>query len=556
MDGGKVKAVSRQELMGLLVTDADAFTAVRYLRHREAVPALPELEEKGKESLPGSEGALTDLYHALWDPEPSLKDEVAPDRKYWQQLLASTLATSTYQELHGQTQLKELQAVLGTVAMGEHVLAAIPEKDREQLKELQQAQSQANEAQQMADSAQTDAAAAGQLAQAAQAAASGQQSQSQGGQPSGSPTSGQGQLTPDQAQVRANQLAADAAKAKADAATANEMAYEAIAHVEQLAEELLGTPGSERAQEKMRELARIGMGALKAAQEKVEEVSSTIQSWGLEDGELFREGIPEALALLERMKRSAALKKFAALLGRIRKIAARKARSKIQGEGARVSAPETGRDIKRALSSELVALTNPALRVQALTRWSRGELRLRGEKAKAKLGHGPVVVCEDDSGSMDGDKQQWAKATVLSLAHYARLQRRSFGWVLFDGGVRQAKTYLGGQIGPKEMLELVESRAGGGTNFEQPLRKAMEMVQKGGLQKADICFITDGECAVSDAFLREFSAFKRQYEINVFAVLCDVGQASDATVRKFADRVERVSAFTAEEAEQKIFGHL
>jgi len=82
------------------------------------------------------------------------------------------------------------------------------------------------------------------------------------------------------------------------------------------------------------------------------------------------------------------------------------------------------------------------------------------------------------------------------------------------------------------------------------------MIQKEGLKKADICLITDGDCAVSDEFLKQFGNVKKSMEINIFTVLCDVGHITDKTVREFSDRVERVSDFSAEEAERKIFGHL
>ena len=542
----KVKPLSRPELQKLLVTDADAFTALRYLRHRESVPALLDLEAKGDDVLPGIEGSLCDLYHALWSPDPSVRDEVRPDRKYWRELLGQTLKTSVYGELHAETQLSELKSVLGTIATGESVLAMIPKKDREKLKELGEAQAEADKLDGEAEAAKAEAEAAGELAEAA-AKSAGQSDQS-----GGAPQSG---MSPEAAKGIANQLAEQAAtaKAKADATRADADAVKTKA--ESLADALMGKPGSKEAEEKLRELARIGLQAARDAKAKVEEVSSTIEAWGLEEGELHRESIPEALGLLERMKRNQHLKKFAALLGRIRKIAARKARAKVSGQGVRVAIPETGRDLRRAERSELVAITHPALRAKAFRRWTQGELRLRGEKTEQKLGHGPVIVCEDGSGSMEGAKQQWAKAVTLSLAHYAKLQRRSFGWILFDYGVRQSKTYPQGRLSAGEMLELAESRAGGGTNFEQPLRKAVEMIQKEGLKKADICFITDGECAVSDQFPREFRAAKKALEFNVIAVLCDVGSSADKTVREFSDRIEKASAFTADEAEQKIFSH-
>lgn len=558
----KVRPLSRQDVMHLAVTDVDAFTANRFLRHRGSTPSILDLEEKGQESLPGIEGSLLDLYHSFWAPEPTVKEEVSAARRYWQKLLSETMKSSQFQELHAQTELRELQSVLGTVAMGESVIALVPKKDKEKLQKVQKAQEQADEAEKQVQElqAQTDA-----LQNAADNAAAEADEQDRGqgeGKPSdgksgGQPQSGPGrrQMSLVQAKAIAEELAKQADEAKAKARSAQSIADEANLQAEIAAEELLGKPGKE-ADEKVRELARIGMQASKNAQAKVEEVSSTIEAWGLDAGELTRKSVTETLGMLERLKKSEALKKFAAILGRMRMIAARKARSKIAGEGAKIATVETGRDLKRAHRSELVALINPALRVKALTRWTRGELQLSGQKTKAKLGHGPVIVCEDGSGSMDGAKQQWAKAVVLSLAHYAKLQKRSFGWILFDAAVHRSNVYPAGNVSPEQMLELVEAHAGGGTDFEKPLRKALEMVKQAGLKKADICFITDGECAVSNEFLQEFKVAKKALEINVFTVLCDTGSSSNVVIQEFSDRIEKVSAFTADEAEVKLFRHL
>ncbi|MEI6238148.1 MAG: VWA domain-containing protein [bacterium] len=558
----KVKPLSRQDVMHLAVTDADAFTANRFLRHRESTPSIPDLEEKGQESLPGIEGSLLDLYHSLWAPEPAMKEEVPADRRYWHKLLGETIKSSQFQELHAQTELRELQSVLGTVAMGESVIALVPKEDKEKLQKVQKAQEQADKAEEQAQGLQAQADALQNAADDAAAEANGQgQGQGEGkpsdGKSDGQPQSGsgRGQMSPAQAKAIADELAKQAAEAKAKTQSAQGVAEEAKLQAEIAAEELLGKPGKQ-ADAKLRELARIGIQAAKNTQVKVEEVSKTIEAWGLDVGELQRKSIPETLGLLERMKRSEALKKFASLLGRIRMIAARKARSKITGEGVKIATVETGRDLKRAQRSEIIALTNPSLRVKALTRWTRGELRLSGQKTKAKLGHGPVIVCEDGSGSMDGAKQQWAKAVVLSLAHYAKLQKRSFGWILFDAVVHRSNVYPAGNVSPEQMLELVEARAGGGTDFEKPLRKALEMVKQAGLKKADICFITDGECAVSNEFLQEFKVAKKALEINVFTVLCDTGSSSNSAIQEFSDRIEKASTFTAEEAEARVFRHL
>ncbi len=548
--------VTRSDLMKLAVTDADAFTAMRYLRHRENVPSLPDLEEKGRETLPGVEGALLDIYHSLWSPEPSVLVDVSEDQKYWATLLDQALKSSAYQELHAATQLSELKSVLGTVSMGESVLALIPKEDQPKLNELSQAQAKTDDLESEAQQASAEAQVAEKLAEIAKQNAQSAQS-SQSGQPSKS-QGGKDQMTAEQAKQIANQLVKQAADAKAKADQLQQQYDQAKANAQQLSGELLGKPGTQQAEQKLRELTRIGLQAVRDAQTKVEEVSETIESWGLDEGELTRKSIPETLGVLERMKRNESLKKFASLLGRIRKIAARKAKSKVAGEGARVTTVEIGRDLKRAQRSELVALINPALRMKALQRWVRGELRLFGQKIKQKLGYGPVIVCEDGSGSMSGDKQMWAKACTLALAYYAKIQKRTFAWIHFGAASTplEHKVYPKGVIFASEMLTIAETfRNASGTDFEKPLRAAIETIKKEGLKKADIALITDGECEVSDKFLSELKAVKKELEINIFVILCDVGSSSYATVEKFADRIEVVSAFTDETAEKQVFAH-
>ena len=328
------------------MTDVDAFTALRYIRHRETVPALPELEDKGNPQLPGFESALLDLYHALWSPEPQVKDQVPPDRQYWQTLLGQAMATSAYQETHGYTSLKEFESVIGTISMAETVLTLVPEKDKKQLQKTTAAQQEANQMQEQSDQAQANADTLQQLTDTAQDAAA------SGNHPG---------MSAQEAQARANQLSQQATQAKADAQAAQELAQESALQAEIAAEELLGKPGSEQAEQKLRELTGIGIQALKKTQAKVEELSETIEAWGLEPAELSQQPIPEALALLERMRKNEHMRKFAALLGRVRRIATKKAKNKIAGEGARMTRTETGRDIKRAQRSELVALTSSHL---------------------------------------------------------------------------------------------------------------------------------------------------------------------------------------------------
>ena len=616
MDGQKLKPLTRQELGRLLVSDADLFTQLRFLRHRGMVPALQELEQSAEERLPGSVGALADLYHALWSPQPELipEEQVGADRRAWRAMLQGILASSAYEVAHARTRLSDLRSLIGTIELGSAIAEQVSEEDAKKLREIAGAQRKADNAKDAAKQAEAEANAAEALVQVAaeqaqadpgqggaQSGQSGEDAgnesqesqQGQSGNPldvssapqsgkstpagdvvppagasSGMPQSSQpqpgghakmrsggGNLTPEEAQAIANELARQAQEARAKAEAMCEEAEQKQQEADRLAEAFLGKHGSEEAAEKLQELARIGASAMRKAQKKIEEVSKTLEAWGLEEGELVREGIPETMGILARMQKSDAFRKFASLLGRIRRIAAKKAASDEMAEGVRVFKPELGRDIRRAVPAELAVLTTSTTRPKTLVRWARGELRLRGEEAKQRLGEGPVVVCEDSSGSLDGAKQQWAKATTLALAYYAKLRRRSFVWIMFDSRVQAVKVFERGRLSAEDLLYIAEASSGGGTNFEKPLDRALAVIREEGLKKADIAFITDGECAVADSWLKEFLAAKRELQFNVVSVLCDVGTTSGNTVEKFSDRVERVSSLDEGDA-AAVIGHM
>jgi uncharacterized protein with von Willebrand factor type A (vWA) domain len=531
--------LSRSQLTAQAVSGADDFTALRYLRLRKDAPKIPEVETKGAQTLPNIQSAMFDIYGSLWSLDPTVKsqEEVGPNLQYWRQMLESTVNTSAFKQMHALTQLKELESLVGAITMGEQVLTMVPEEDKEKLQELAEQQSQVEDAEAQLGQAQGDAeAAANLMAQLQQAMGSGQ-------------PSAQAQATMQEVQDQMQQ-------AQEQAQQAQMTLEQAQARAQQIAEQLMGKPGSADANAKQTQLKRIAQAAATAANAEIKEVSNLLQSWGVDPAELSQGSAAQALEVVKRMKQSEAFKKFKDLLGRLRHIAARKAKSNAMREGRFVPKTEYGRDITRAQTDQLVALVHPALRYKGLQSWMRGELRLKGRKFKRALGKGPVVVCEDASGSMDGTKQQWAKAVILALAYYAKLKHRTFVWIMYDSSVRKTKVYINGNLTADDMLEIAESRAGGGTNFEAPLAKALEIIQKEGLQKADICFITDGICAVPEKFLAEFVTTKRKMEVNVITVLMDIGDTSDATIRGFSDTVHTVSSFTAEEAGQKVIANL
>ncbi len=110
-------------------------------------------------------------------------------------------------------------------------------------------------------------------------------------------------------------------------------------------------------------------------------------------------------------------------------------------------------------------------------------------------------------------------------------------------------TVSGGKITPEMIFDIAETFADGGTDFEVPLGKAKEIIEKEEFKRADIVFITDGECTVSDSFLEDFQRAKRTKEFQVVGVLVNYGgSCSSASLEEFADNLVLVSQLSASEA--------
>lgn len=136
---------------------------------------------------------------------------------------------------------------------------------------------------------------------------------------------------------------------------------------------------------------------------------------------------------------------------------------------------------------------------------------------------------------------------ALVLLEIAREQKRDFYCVHFSSGWRQQNLHTNefpkaDPFNIEQLLDMAEYFEGGGTEFEPPLDLARTKIGTDKLyDKADIVFITDGESAVRDAWLKEFKEWKSSNKVNIYSVLIDSYDNSVATIRKFSDRVDKLS---------------
>jgi uncharacterized protein with von Willebrand factor type A (vWA) domain len=263
---------------------------------------------------------------------------------------------------------------------------------------------------------------------------------------------------------------------------------------------------------------------------------------GTGPGELERLPIHVRLEYARRIKNNPAMKLVMEYAGRFKLTAYTKQvekRSDIRIEPTDV---KYGGDFREMDPKDMASLVggNRVMREQLKMRIAKKELlelkRTFKEKDWENEGKGPVVVCVDTSGSMSGEKEYKSKAIALAAADIAFSQQRDFACVLFssESEITMVKIKSGESFDaviPK-ILDIGSIFYGGGTDFESPLKAAVEIIEKESFSRADIIFMTDGYAELSPGFLEYFGKVKEQKKFKVMGILCDSYDADRKSARE------------------------
>ena len=267
-------------------------------------------------------------------------------------------------------------------------------------------------------------------------------------------------------------------------------------------------------------LKRAIQDAMGQAKSDCEEMECACAGWGTAPGSPQKLPYKEKIALAKRIKDSRILWALAKICGRFRNLALSTQRTKIKKGNEEVYSIETGGNVDRILPSEMARIAHPYLQYLFYHDIAQGtalQFALRDRKKEAK---GPIVCAIDNSGSMSGDREVWSKAIALGLLEICVMQRRKFIGIHFGYNTEisihpfEWNTYTLDQV-----LNFAEHFFGGGTDFEKPLDVCAHEV--GANPRADIIFITDGECDVGEPWLRNFNGWRDENEVTVWSVLID-----------------------------------
>lgn len=289
----------------------------------------------------------------------------------------------------------------------------------------------------------------------------------------------------------------------------------------------------------------------KEAKENVENLLGGGNGASSGEGEMKKLPLRDQLQLAETLKDNKKIKNIAEWAGKFKSIARKKQKSK-HTESLDRSGMTLGDDVERLLPQELGLLTNKVTRLDFLRRFTEGQTMMYSPKGKSTLGKGPMVLCLDQSGSMDKLDEQ-SKGFALALAMIAKKQGRDFAVITFSNRVGKIFSYEKGKITPAELVELSEFFLGGGTHYAPAIEKGIEYISNNKrFRKADLIFVTDGEPSDVGVLNRAewrkaIEKEKKEKEINILALLIGKGVSSEF-IRHFADKIIQAEDFDSNES--------
>lgn len=318
---------------------------------------------------------------------------------------------------------------------------------------------------------------------------------------------------------------------------------EALAEAEQLA------PERDRIADAVRRRARAGLAE---TQQEIEQTAQALKAFsggydgGLSSGGMCGSGVGGAgtatgakIELAERVRASDKLRRIAEMCGRLTRIAVALQKKKVSHPPDEISSITTGDSIAHTLASDLALLADPD--TEDLFYLKQAERRLTQYELihNEPQGRGPIMCAVDESGSMAGESDVWAKGVVLALLAVARLQRRDMVVLHFASDDQLTiEHFEKGQAGPVETLECADHFFNGGTSFEPFMREMVRIADTHRYKQADAIIVTDGCASVGEQALAEWKHARAEREMRAYGVL--IGAEGSGGARQLAELCDAV----------------
>ncbi|BCE02789.1 VWA domain-containing protein [Marinicellulosiphila megalodicopiae] len=197
-------------------------------------------------------------------------------------------------------------------------------------------------------------------------------------------------------------------------------------------------------------------------------------------------------------------------------------------------------NIQRMLPQELMLLTNPTLKKlwhvkraeEALVTYAVQGTEIEkieveekieeagSKKQQKKLNQGPILICLDTSGSMQGNPESIAKAIVLQCLITCTKAKRHCYVYTFSGPGDVAEFELKfDKHNLDDLISFLCMSFSGGTDVVGPLNKALEKTKNKKWVNADLLLVSDGEFPNDSNLISKIRRYKKEKGLSVQGVI-------------------------------------
>lgn len=287
--------------------------------------------------------------------------------------------------------------------------------------------------------------------------------------------------------------------------------------------------------------ASVIQSAVETARQEAEEIQAIMKSWGDEPGDICRDDLNAEL--VEKVRSNQALIDISKYLGRFREMLKQKRMNGFAyGRGEKYSI-KLGNSLSNMLSSEFSLLACKETIPLFLKKYQKKSLKQYQKRDSICKGQGDIIVCLDESGSTEGDNAAWGKAVAFALLDIAKLNKKNFALIHFSGKKSyRTDLFLTDKYTRQDIFNAASFFLDGGTDYETPILEALLLTDGEDFNNADIVFITDGECRMSEDFAAEIKEKQEARSFTITGVLMDQDDAGMMfSLEPFCNEIYRIS---------------
>ncbi|MEK8128527.1 hypothetical protein WMW72_11485 [Paenibacillus filicis] len=257
--------------------------------------------------------------------------------------------------------------------------------------------------------------------------------------------------------------------------------------------------------------------------------------WGSDLGRLHRQQYAGYLQWVEKLKRYPDLLSFLQEVGRqLQQLKASRKNARSPRIPESYDDLRQSADIAHMLPSEASLLADPDYEDYFLVKWLEGKLLSYTISGRAQEPEkGPVICMLDTSHSMRGAKLRLAQVFIATFASFSMLEKRDFQLLLFGArGELLERPLYWRKPDWAGFYSLSQLAFGGGTHFDAPLRRGIELVgTEPRYRDADFVMVTDGVGSVSPPVREALAALGQTKRVRLHTLI--VGTARQHLAQRY-----------------------